>query len=57
MSVRLTNVKSVGVRIISDLCVEEDSGPISKERIERLHKSTIAYVNALVAFNDAEASA
>ena len=53
----INNVKSVGVRIISDLCVEEDSGPISKERIERLHKSTIAYVNALVAFNDAEASA
>lgn len=47
----LNNVKYVGVRIISDLCVEEDSGPIPKARIERLHESTKAYVNALVDFN------
>ncbi|MDE0316767.1 MAG: 5'-methylthioadenosine/S-adenosylhomocysteine nucleosidase [Candidatus Poribacteria bacterium] len=47
----INNVKYVGVRIISDLCVEEDSGPISKERIERLQKSTTAYVSALANFN------
>ncbi len=46
----INNVKYVGVRIISDLCIEEDSGPISKERIESLHKSTTAYVNALANF-------
>ena len=46
----INNVKYVGIRIISDLCIEEDSGPIPKERIERLHKSTDAYVNALVDF-------
>lgn len=50
----INNVKYVGIRIISDLCVEEDSGPISKERIERLHKSTTAYVNALANFNGTE---
>ena len=38
----LNKVKYVGVRIISDLCVAEDSGPIPKKRIERLHKSTTA---------------
>ncbi len=47
----INNVKYVGVRIISDLCVEEDSGPIPEARVERLHKSTKAYVNALVDFN------
>jgi len=47
----INNVKYVGIRVISDLCVEEDSGPIPKERIERLHKSTAAYVDALVDFN------
>ena len=50
----INNVKYVGVRIISDLCVEEDSGPIPAERIERLHKSTTAYVNALANFNGTE---
>lgn len=47
----INNVRYVGIRVISDLCVEEDSGPIPEERIERLHKSTKAYVNALVDFN------
>ncbi len=47
----INNVKYVGVRIISDLCIEEDSGPIPEERVERLHKSTTAYVNALMDFN------
>ncbi|MDE0482439.1 MAG: 5'-methylthioadenosine/S-adenosylhomocysteine nucleosidase [Candidatus Poribacteria bacterium] len=47
----INNVRYVGIRIISDLCVEEDSGPIAKERIECLHKSTTAYVNALANFN------
>ena len=47
----INNVKYVGIRVISDLCIEEDSGPIPKERIERLHKSTTAYVNALIDFN------
>ena len=50
----INNVKYVGVRIISDLCVEEDRGPISKERIESLRKSTTAYVNALANFNGTE---
>ena len=47
----INNVKYVGIRVISDLCIEEDSGPIPKERIERLRISTTAYVNALVDFN------
>lgn len=47
----INNVKYVGIRIISDLCIEEDSGPIPEERVERLHKSTKAYINALVDFN------
>ena len=46
----INNVKYVGIRIISDLCIEEDSGPIPKERIERLHKSTRAYVETLMRF-------
>ncbi len=46
----LNKVKYVGVRIISDLCVAEDSGPIPKKRIERLHKSTTAYVETLMRF-------
>lgn len=50
----INNVKYVGIRIISDLCVEEDSGPIPTERIERLHKSTTAYVNALANFYGTE---
>ena len=47
----INNVKYVGIRIISDLCIEEDRGPIPEERVERLRKSTTAYVNALVKFN------
>ena len=47
----LNKVKYVGARVISDLCIEEDSGPIPEERIERLRKSTTAYVKALVNFN------
>ena len=47
----INNVKYVGVRIISDLCVEEDSGPISKERIECLRKSATVYINALANFS------
>ena len=47
----LNNVKYVGIRVISDLCIEEDSGPIPKERIERLYESTKAYINALADFN------
>ena len=46
----INNVKYVGIRVISDLCVEEDSGPIPNERIERLHKSTTAYVETLMHF-------
>ena len=48
----LNNVKYVGIRVISDLCIEEDSGPIPADRIERLRKSTEAYVNALLDFNE-----
>ncbi len=47
----INNVKYVGVRIISDLCVEEDSGPIPIKRVERLHESTTAYVKALMRFS------
>ena len=47
----INNVKYVGIRVISDLCVEEDSGPIPKARVERLQESTKAYVEALVDFN------
>ena len=46
----INNIKYVGIRIISDLCIEEDSGPIPKERIERLCKSTRAYVETLMRF-------
>ena len=46
----INNVKYVGIRIISDLCIEEDSGPIPTERIERLRKSTAAYVETLMRF-------
>ena len=46
----INNVKYVGIRVISDLCIEEDSGPIPKERIERLRKSTAAYVETLMRF-------
>lgn len=46
----INNVKYVGVRIISDLCVKQDSGPITAERFKYLKKSTIAYVNALMQF-------
>ncbi|MCY3741810.1 MAG: 5'-methylthioadenosine/S-adenosylhomocysteine nucleosidase [Candidatus Poribacteria bacterium] len=44
----INNVKYVGIRIISDLCVEEDSGPIPEERVALLHKSTTAYVKTLM---------
>ncbi len=47
----INNVKYIGIRIISNLSVEEDSGPISNKRIERLRQSTTAYVNALANFN------
>ena len=47
----INNVKYVGIRVISDLCIEEDSGPIPKERIERLRKSTTAYVETLTRFH------
>ena len=47
----INNIKYVGIRVISDLCIEEDSGPIPEERIERLRKSTAAYVNVLTDFN------
>lgn len=50
----INNIKYVGIRVISDLCIEEDSGPIPKERIERLRRSTTAYVKALVDFNKCE---
>ena len=46
----INKIKYVGIRIISDWCVKEDQGPIPKERIERLHKSTAAYINALLDF-------
>ena len=46
----INNVKYVGIRVISDLCVEEDSGPIPEERIALLHKSTTAYVKTLMNF-------
>ncbi|MCY3868556.1 MAG: 5'-methylthioadenosine/S-adenosylhomocysteine nucleosidase [Gemmatimonadetes bacterium] len=47
----INKIKYVGVRVISDLCVKEDQGPIPKERFERLRKSTAAYINALLGFH------
>ena len=47
----INKIKYVGVRVISDLCVKEDRGPIPKERIKLLRKSTAAYINALLDFN------
>ena len=47
----INNIEYVGVRIISDACVEEDRGPVSKARFNLLLESTTAYVNALVDFN------
>jgi adenosylhomocysteine nucleosidase len=47
----INNVKYVGIRVISDLCVAEDSGPIPEERVERLRESTEAYVKTLMSFN------
>ena len=47
----INNVKYVGIRVISDLCVQEDSGPIPEERVERLRESTEAYVKTLMSFN------
>ena len=47
----INEIKYVGIRVISDLCVKEDRGPIPKERIKLLRKSTAAYINALLDFN------
>ena len=47
----INKIKYVGVRIISDLCVKEDQGPIPRERFERLRKSTGAYIEALLEFH------
>ena len=52
----INNVKYVGIRIISDLCVEEDSGPIPEERIKRLNKSTTAYIETLMRFDQETAN-
>ena len=48
----INNVKYVGVRLISDLCVTEDSGPIPIARIQRLRESTRTYVKSLVRFQE-----
>ena len=42
----INEINYVGVRVISDLCVEEDRGPISEEGFELMHKSSAAYGNA-----------
>ncbi|MXX14214.1 MAG: 5'-methylthioadenosine/S-adenosylhomocysteine nucleosidase, partial [Gemmatimonadetes bacterium] len=47
----INEIKYVGVRVISDLCVKEDQGPIPKEQFERLRKSTAAYIEALLEFH------
>ncbi len=47
----INEINYVGVRVISDLCVEEDRGPISKEGFELMHESAATYVNALLDFN------
>ena len=48
----INKIKYVGVRVISDLCVKEDRGPIPKERIKTFCvKSTAAYINALLDFH------
>ena len=53
----INNIEYVGVRVISDACVEADRGPVSKARLDLLLESTAAYVNALVAFNQEEVNA
>lgn len=53
----INNINYVGVRVISDSCVEADRGPISKARLDLLLESTAAYVKALVAFNQEEVNA
>ena len=52
----INNVKYVGVRLISDLCIEEDSGPIPEKRIECLRKSTTTYIKTLMRFRQKTAN-
>ena len=47
----INEINYVGVRVISDLCVAEDQGPISKEGLGLMRESAAAYINALLDFN------
>ena len=47
----INGINYVGVRVISDLCVEEDRGPISKEGLGLMRESGAAYINALLDFH------
>lgn len=44
----INEINYVGVRVISDLCVAEDQGPISKEGLGLMRESAAAYINALL---------
>ena len=46
----LNDVRYVGVRVISDLCVPEDSGRIPEARLVRIQEATTAYVEGLMRF-------
>lgn len=46
----INEINYVGVRVISDLCVAEDQGPISKEGLGLIRESAAAYINALLDF-------
>jgi adenosylhomocysteine nucleosidase len=52
----INDVKYVGTRVISDLCVVEDQGPISQDTMSILGKSTRLFVEALRGLNGAESS-
>ena len=47
----INEINYVGVRVISDLCVPEERGPISKEGLGLMRESAAAYVNALLDFS------
>lgn len=46
----INEINYVGVRVISDLCVAEDQGPISKEGLGLMRESAAAYISALLDF-------
>ncbi len=53
----INEINYVGVRILSDLCVAEDQGPISEEGLGLMRESAAAYINALLDFSQVGAKA